>query len=117
MQPTKIHKIPIHVLFAPLKNTNNPVFVLLPLFFSLKSTDKVLKTAPTEFSARAVPYSFMCLTGLPDEVEDYVARDACSVHFLDVGCEGLADACILCRILLSELEVSGCLSLEDEACP
>ena len=109
------------MLFAPLKNTNNPVFVLLPLFFSLKSTDKavfvLLKTAPTESSARAVPYSFMCLTGLPDEVEDYVAWDACFVHFLDVGGEGLADACILCRILLSELEVSGCLGLEDEACP
>lgn len=109
------------MLFAPLKNTNNTVFVLLPLFFSLKSTDKavfvLLKTAPTEFSARAVPYSFMCLTGLPDEVEDYVARDACSVHFLDVGCEGLADACVLSSILLSEFEVSCSLGLEDEACP
>lgn len=109
------------MLFAPVKNTNNPYFVLLPLFSSPKSTSKsvfvFLKTALTESSARAVSYSLICQVGLPDEVEDYVARYACSVHFLDVGGEGLADACVLCSILLGELEVSGCLGLEDEACP
>ena len=33
--------------------------------------------------------------GLPGEIEDDVTRDACAVHFLDVGCECLSDACVL----------------------
>ena len=51
---------------------------------------------------------------LPRIVEYDVARNAGIVHEIDFGGKCRADACVLCRIFLSELEVSGSLCLKDE---
>ena len=52
---------------------------------------------------------------LPHIVEYDVARDACVVHEGNLCCEGFADAGILGSVLLSELEVTCCLSLKNES--
>ena len=51
---------------------------------------------------------------LPRIVEYDVARNAGIVHEIDFGGKCRTDACVLCRIFLSELEVSGSLCLKDE---
>ena len=61
--------------------------------------------------------AYQVVSNLPGEIEDDVARDACVVYESDFSCEGLADACVFCSVLLGELEVTCSLSLEDEAGP
>ena len=51
---------------------------------------------------------------LPRIVEYDVARNAGIVHEINLCGKGRADACVLCCILLCELEVSGSLCLKDE---
>ena len=51
---------------------------------------------------------------LPRILEYDVARNAGIVHEIDFSGKCRADACVLCCILLSELEVSGSLCLKDE---
>ena len=54
---------------------------------------------------------------LPSEVKNDVAWDACFVNLSDVSCKSLTNAGILRRVLLSELEVTSCLSFKDEVSP